>query len=245
MKHTVIALFDQAEQAHQSAEALKARGFDPSSVHVAQSAGPADPEVPPASDIESGPLSGLLHRLSLLFGVEEPHVAHYVEAVRRGGNVVQVDAADEAQAMAARDALLELGAANIDDRVGEWEQAGWKSPSTQADAAPAGAAMHRQEASIGGVRVYGHAAGKSFDDFASEFRSDYEARYAGEGGAYGDFDPAYRLGHALATDARYAGCSWADTEVDARAQWERSHPQTAWERMKNVVRHAFERVSRA
>ncbi len=244
MKHTVVAVFDQAEQAQQGAEALKAKGFDPSAVHVTQGADASDPEVPPAAEIESGPLSGLLHRLSVLFGVEEPHVAHYVEAVRRGGNVVQVDAADEAQATAARDALLALGAVNIDDRVGEWQQTGWQSPAPQAEAATTGV-VHRQEVSIAGVRVYGHQPEKPFDDFAGAFRSDYAARFASEGGTYGDFDPAYRFGHALATDARYGGRSWPEIEAAARADWGRRYPQSAWERVSSAVRHAWEQVKQA
>ena len=63
MKHTVIALFDQAEGAQKAAEALKARGFDASAVHVTQGSEAVDSEaIPPAAQIESGPLTGLLHR---------------------------------------------------------------------------------------------------------------------------------------------------------------------------------------
>src|ERR1700752_262884 len=82
VKHTVIALFDAAEDAQKAAEALKARGFDASAVHVTQGGELADTEViPPATLIESGPLTGPLHRLAVLFRVEEPHLPHYEEAV--------------------------------------------------------------------------------------------------------------------------------------------------------------------
>ena len=252
MKHTVIALFDNAEDAQKAAEALKARGFDASAVHVTRGGESVDAEViPPAAEIESGPLSGLLHRLSLLFGVQEPHVAHYEEAVRRGGSVVQVDASDEAQAAAARDALLAVGAVNINDRVAEWQRAGWRSPAAGAEATrstPAagspGGVVHRQEISIGGVRVYGHVVVAAFDDLADDFRADYEAQYAVPGTTYDDFDPAYRYGHALASDTRYDGRSWDEIEPDARAEWERRHPQSAWERFKSAVRHAWEHATR-
>jgi len=248
MKHTVIALFDEAGQAQKAADALKAEGMDPGAVHLTRGADSADAEVPPSAEVESGPLSGLLHRLSVLFGVAEPHVAHLEEAVRRGGSVVQVDAADEAQATAARDALLALGAVNIDDRVEAWEKAGWTGPAAPAAAAAgqaaAGVVVHRHEVSIGGVRVYGHAAGMAFDDFAAEFRADHQARYATEGGSYDELDPAYRFGHALATDARYIGRDWDDVEPEARAEWERRHPRSAWARVGGAVRHAWERVTR-
>jgi hypothetical protein len=250
VKHTVVGLFDKSEDARQAAQALQGRGFDASAVHVMQASVPGEAEVPPAAEIESGPLSGLLHRLSVLFGVEEPHLRHYEEGVRRGGTVVQVDAADETQATAARDALLGAGAANIDDRVEEWRRAGWGSSGAEAAAQmPAaggrsGAFVHRREVSIGGVRVYGHVVVVAFDDFADDFRADFESQHAGQGARYEEFDPAYRFGHALASDSRYEGRSWVEIEPEARAEWERRDPQGAWDRFKMAVRHAWERVSR-
>jgi hypothetical protein len=247
MKHTVIAVFDRAKQADDAAEALKAHGFDDSAVHVTRGSGGSDVETPPATEIESGPISGLLHRLSVLFGVEEPHVAHVEQAVRRGGSVLQVHAADERQAVAARDALVALGAVNIDDRVEEWQAAGWtaSTPETAtAASAPAGVFVHRREVSIGGVRVYGRTAGMAFDDFAPEFRADHATRFGAVGGGYDEFDPAYRLGHALATDSRYIGRDWAEIEIEAREEWERGHPRSAWERVREAVQHAWERVTR-
>lgn len=250
MKHTVIALFDTAEDAQKAAEALKARGFDASAVHVTQADESLEEEViSPAIQIEDGPLTGLLHRLSVLFSVEEPHLAHYHEAVRRGGSVVQVDAYDEAQAAAARDTLLAMKAVNIDDRVEEWQQAGWRRPSAGAEAAGStpgtdspGRVVHRQEVSIGGVRVYGHVVVVPFDDLADDFRADYEAHHATQGATFEDFDAAYRYGHALASNTHYDGRSWDEIEPEARVEWERRHPQSAWERFRSAVRHAWQRA---
>lgn len=244
MKHTVIALFDDAGQAQQAPRALAERGFDRAAVHVTL-AEPGDVVVPPAANIEGGPVSGLLNRLSALFNVEEPHVSHYVEAVRRGGNVVQVDASDEAQAVAARDVLVSLGAVDIDDRVQAWMSAGWAGAAAGAEGAGVAPrrVVHRQEVSIAGVRVYGEAAPVSFDAFAADFRSDHATRYAGQGTSYDDLDPAYRFGHALAVDARNDGGDWTEIELEAREEWERRYPQSAWERAKGAVRHAWERVT--
>lgn len=242
MKHTVVAVFDDAGQAQKAAERLRAQGFEPSAVHVTHGAEPGEPEVPPAAEIEGGPIDGLLRRLATLFGVKEPHVAHYVEAVRRGGHVVQVDAADEARAAAARDALLALGAVNIDDRIEEWEQAGWKTPAGEPSAA-AGVVVHRQEASIGGVRVYGHTTVRPYDDFAGEFRSDFEARHPGDRATFDDFDPAYRFGYELATGDAYRDSPWSEIEDEAREEWKRRHPTSAWDEVRQAVRHAWERVT--
>ena len=145
---------------------------------------------------------------------------------------------------------MAAGAVNLDDRVEQWQRSGW-SPSDAAQAAenvPApggpGVLVHRREVSLGGVRVYGEVTVLAFDELADEFRADYEARYAGLAGSYDDFDPAYRYGHALAADGRFGGRSWDEIEADARAEWERRHPESAWQRFKDAVRHAWERATR-
>ncbi|UJR83930.1 YsnF/AvaK domain-containing protein [Sandaracinus amylolyticus] len=55
------------------------------------------------------------------------------------------------------------------------------------------------------------------------------------------YEPAYRLGHELGGDRRYAGRDWTLIERDARTRWEDRHPGT-WERVKAAVRHAFDRA---
>jgi len=263
VKHTVIALFDSAEAAQSALQNLRNRGFAQASVH--SGSGAADPDahpLPAASEIEGGPASGLLHRLAVLFGVsDEPHIDHYEEAVRRGGSLVHVEAHDEAQATAARDALLALGAANIDDRVDQWQQRGWRArsasardgatgnasvTSTQAPETPSDRPLvtHRHEVSIGGVRVYGHTPGSTFESYAGAYRADHAARFAGRGPSYEEFEPAYRHGHALAEEMRYRGRNWDEIAGEVRGDWEQRHPSHPWETFKDAVRHAWERVTR-
>src|SRR5687767_5103085 len=76
MKHTVVALFDSAETAQSAAEKLRSQGFSDTSIHAGSAAAEADLHpLPAASAIEGGPASGLLHRLAVLFGVDdEPHI---------------------------------------------------------------------------------------------------------------------------------------------------------------------------
>jgi len=104
--------------------------------------------------------------------------------------------------------------------------------------------VHRQEVSIGGVRVYGHVAVVEFEDLAADFRADYEAQHAAQNLTYDDFAPAYRYGHALASDTRYDGRSWDEIEPDARAEWEQRYPQSAWARFKRAVQYAWQRAMR-
>jgi hypothetical protein len=90
-----------------------------------------------------------------------------------------------------------------------------------------------------GVRVYGHVVVVPFEDLADDFRSHYQAKYAANGMTYEDFDPAYRYGHALASETRFDGRDWDEIETEARAEWARRYPQDGWERFKSAVRHAW------
>jgi hypothetical protein len=104
--------------------------------------------------------------------------------------------------------------------------------------------VHRQEVSLGGVRVYGHVVVVAFDELAGEFRADYDAKHAASGLSYDDFDPAYRYGHALASDTRFDGRGWDEIERQARDEWEARHPQRAWAQFESAVGHAWKRAAR-
>ena len=75
------------------------------------------------------------------------------------------------------------------------------------------------------------------------YRNDFNARFAAEGGRYEDYEPAYRYGHDLRDDPRYAGRHWDELEADARSDWEARNAGGTWERMKAAVRRGWERVS--
>ena len=74
------------------------------------------------------------------------------------------------------------------------------------------------------------------------YRNDYTTRFGSLGGRYEDYEPAYRYGHSLRSDPRYAGRSWDELEPDVRRDWEARNPGGVWERTKGAVRHAWERV---
>ena len=193
MKHTVIALFDRHDQARRAAENLVSSGFDRTDVHVGDSdesatRAPTPPVHLPASTVIEGGTGirgRLMNLLDNLFGVDDDeHVEHYGEAMRRGGALVSVHADDEAHAPRARDALLEAGAVNIDDRVEEWRKGGWEGVRPTERVSPEGrgrTVVHRQEASIGGVRVYGHAVAHEYEHYAADFQDDHAGRYASDG----------------------------------------------------------------
>ncbi len=63
------------------------------------------------------------------------------------------------------------------------------------------------------------------------------------GGRYEEYEPAYRFGHSLRSDQRYAGRSWAEVESEAQRDWSTRYPDSPWQRFKDAVRHAWERVT--
>lgn len=79
-----------------------------------------------------------------------------------------------------------------------------------------------------------------FDD-ESDYRRDFESRYAGAGYQYDRYAPAYEYGSTLARDQRYTGRDWDAIEPDIRRDWE-SRGQGAWEDFKDSVRYGWQKM---
>jgi uncharacterized protein (TIGR02271 family) len=77
----------------------------------------------------------------------------------------------------------------------------------------------------------------------SDFRADYQQRYAATGDAYDTYLPAYQYGHSMASDPRYQGRSFEESEADLRADYGRRYPDGTWERTKDAVRVGWERMT--
>jgi uncharacterized protein (TIGR02271 family) len=75
------------------------------------------------------------------------------------------------------------------------------------------------------------------------YRNDWKTNYASQGGTYEDYEPAYRYGHSLRDDTRYAGRDWNDIEPDIRRDYETRYPGGTWDRMKSAVRRGWDRVT--
>ncbi|MDQ3058856.1 MAG: YsnF/AvaK domain-containing protein [Pseudomonadota bacterium] len=79
---------------------------------------------------------------------------------------------------------------------------------------------------------------------APDYRSHYQTHRAVLGGTYDDYDPAYRYGASLRSDARYANRSWDEVEADAQRDWTSRYPDdSTWERTKQAVRHGWESMT--
>jgi len=190
---------------------------------------------------------GLIGALTDL-GVPEEHAQYYAESVRRGGALVTVRA-DEARADEVTRIMQRHGAVDINKRAETWRQTGWEgfdesarpytiddferersvstrttTPRTSAEAAAADAALPL-----------------AFEAYAIQFRSDFDRDYAGAGGRYEDYEPAYRWGYENA--GHYPSRDWDSAEPDVRRDWERANPNGEWERFKAAVRRGWDRFT--
>lgn len=87
----------------------------------------------------------------------------------------------------------------------------------------------------------GNTSGASRFD-ASTFRNDYQSKYANSGYTFDQYEPAYRYGYTLATDARYSGRKWNDIEASARSDWNRQNKGSSWENFKDAIRYSWEQA---
>ncbi|WP_292932806.1 YsnF/AvaK domain-containing protein [Noviherbaspirillum sp.] len=83
------------------------------------------------------------------------------------------------------------------------------------------------------------AAVKGDDD---AFRRHWQTAYGSSGGRYEDYDAAYRYGSTMAGSERFKNYRWEDAEPDMRSDWERQHPESTWDKVKDAVRYGAERV---
>lgn len=81
---------------------------------------------------------------------------------------------------------------------------------------------------------------QTFDTYEPDFRNHYQTTYADSGYDFNQVQPAYRYGYDLAGTGRYQGKSWNEVEPQARADWQRQHPETDWNNVRDAVRYSWE-----
>ncbi len=77
----------------------------------------------------------------------------------------------------------------------------------------------------------------------SDYRMHWQNAYGQAGGRYEDYDAAYRYGSTMAGSERYKNYRWEDAEPTMRSEWESSHPESAWDKVKDAVRYGVEKVT--
>ncbi|MBQ1765174.1 MAG: hypothetical protein IIZ92_20055 [Aquincola sp.] len=123
MTRTVIGVFDRPEGVDRAEHALQAAGFDGRQIHVTGRPGGSTVGATPN---EEGVLSSVRSFLADLFSQpgSEPETSRYAEAMRLGWTLVKVEATPE-QTDAAKLALQQAGAVDIEAKADEWRANGW------------------------------------------------------------------------------------------------------------------------
>lgn len=89
----------------------------------------------------------------------------------------------------------------------------------------------------------GQSRYRAFDSYEPTFRDHFKNNFRGQQYNYDQYRPAYRYGYDLATGDQYRGRNWNEIEPDVRRDWERQHPNNAWDNFKGAVRQGFESIS--
>jgi stress response protein YsnF len=84
-------------------------------------------------------------------------------------------------------------------------------------------------------------AGSDIDD--ADFRSHFQQTYGASGANYSEYGPAYEYGYTSASESKYRSRSFDEAETDLRSGYERTHPNSTWEKMKDSVRYGWNRVT--
>jgi uncharacterized protein (TIGR02271 family) len=86
---------------------------------------------------------------------------------------------------------------------------------------------------------------EDFSRFEQTYRDHFYNTFANRAGLqesnFNDYLPAYRYGHTLSNDNRFAKADWMGIEPQARMDWERRYGEGTWEKVKDAVRYAWER----
>jgi uncharacterized protein (TIGR02271 family) len=129
MQHTLIAVFDNRNDAENAMNELLSSGFSRQEVKLSQGdATGATDSLTGTPNTEStaerhdeGVGASIRHWFSDIFGTDNSdHAQRYSEAVTRGHHVLTVEAADEPEVERAADIVERYGPVDIDEKAAEW-----------------------------------------------------------------------------------------------------------------------------
>ncbi|HYC42235.1 MAG TPA: YsnF/AvaK domain-containing protein [Noviherbaspirillum sp.] len=112
-----------------------------------------------------------------------------------------------------------------------------------ADRSTTGATTAADTSMTSGTAMRDDYADTSMTSDDSDYRTHWQTAYGTSGGRYEDYDAAYRYGSMAGGSERYRNYRWEDAESNLRSDWERDHPESAWDKVKDAVRYGAERVT--
>lgn len=192
-----------------------------------------------AGAVAGGVTGGLIGALADM-GVPEDNAQYFAEGVRRGGTLVTLRTSDE-MSNRARDILNNFNPVDMNVRVTEWREEGWTG--FDASTSPTMARTERSadvSESEPQVDIETHSY-TDYTSFTPNFQEHFSNSMYANTYSYEQYEPAYRYGYDLATNARYRDREWDEIEPEAQKYWDERNPGT-WDRIKNAVHHAWEEV---
>ncbi len=242
MQGILSAVFDNRRAAEAAIADLVAGGFARTAIHL----GIGDPTGADSpltgNGGESGPpaaaVSGVGNFLNTLFGTDNSeHVQSIAGAVTHSHLVLTLSAPDLREAERAASIVRGHAPVRI-DTAASTVPAVPPGPLSQLQAEPPGraAALEAQRAAHEPAWRRHHAETRTAvaaADPASPFPGDEH---------YDEYAPAYLYGLDMATHEQHGGREWAEAEADLRGEWERRHPQSAWAKFREAVRHSWEKL---
>jgi len=83
--------------------------------------------------------------------------------------------------------------------------------------------------------------GTSGTTYDTDYRTDFDKRYAGRGYRYEQYEPAYQFGSHWASNQTYRDRDWDTVETDMRRDWERTG-HGKWEDFKDSIRYGWDKI---
>ncbi|HEX6386046.1 MAG TPA: general stress protein [Anaerolineae bacterium] len=174
------------------------------------------------------------------WGIPEEEAEIYAEGVRRGGTLVAVRAAEH-RVDEAVEIMYRHDPVDVERRSEYWRSTGWTGYDPDVEAYTATEVADERAR-------YDTYVEEVYYNYEPAFRRHYATAFVDRGYDYNRYEPGYRYGTMLATDARYRDYdSWNEIEAEARRGWERTEraAEGTWEELKDSVRHAWEEVKDA
>jgi uncharacterized protein (TIGR02271 family) len=163
MQKTLVAVFDHQSEAGQALDALSKSGFSSSKARLKSSESWGSTSDKAEHDESLG------EKVAHFFGFGEQHESTYSEALRRGGWVLAVDAADDDEAERASDIIEQFNPVDIDERKAEWRQSGWQPSLGKGDEAKIPVVeeqlqVAKRDVQRGGIRVISRMSEKPVEE---------------------------------------------------------------------------------
>ncbi|MEJ2710127.1 MAG: hypothetical protein P8074_21130 [Anaerolineales bacterium] len=197
-----------------------------------------------------GAAAGSLLGALMEAGVPEEPAHYYAEGVRRGGSLVMVTTS-EALKERTLDILNKHNPVEMQRRSEHWRAENWQTFDETAEPyseEELEQKRQRYEQALDETRQELHQEHPSafkkpdFEDYEPIFQNHYKEAYVTPDYSYEGFRPAYLYGFELGYKDRLADKEWEDIWPEARREWERQHPHSVWDDIKDAVRKGYDTV---